>query len=503
MRVLLVHPSVVNDTPQPPLGVAYVASYLHGICNHDVRLIDLGTQPPVHAVDTLRKKIKEFNPGIVGISFLTTQFEIAMKCFRMVKSVSNNIITVAGGVHTSSLPEEVLNQPAVDFAVFGEGEMTMAELTEAVNTNKTSFEGIKGLGFKKEGRIMLNSPREPIKDIDTIPLPFWKDLSKTKYTDLSFRYADKDSPHDEVRFFPVLTSRGCPNKCNFCAVNVVSSGKLRFRDPEKVFREIQWLYNDYGARYFQIIDDTATVKKGNMITLCRMIIDSGMDIKWGCKSRVNTVDPELLGYMKKAGCRLISFGVESGDQEILKKIGKNITLEQVKKAFTTTKQTGILTEAYFMVGNIGETWESVNRTISFIKELDADYVGCSITVPFPGTEIYRIIKEKGWLKNIDYSKFNAAFHFVGDPLPIMRTEAMSQRDLLNAYYKVNSSIVMKKMKLAYGNKFYLKPTYYKREIFFRIRSMGIRRFASVLYNLFVNRGLTGQRLMKFSRGAEK
>lgn len=485
MRILLVHPTVLNDTPQPPLGIAYVASYLHSICNHDVRLIDLGPQHTVHAINVLRQEIEEYNPDIVGLSFLTTQFNVAMECFRTVKSIKNDLLTVAGGVHTSALPDEVLSEPAVDFAVFGEGELTMAELTEAVNTNKTSFEGIKGLGFKKEGRIMLNPPREPIKDIDTIPLPFWKDLSKTKYTDLSFRYADKDSPHDEVRFFPVLTSRGCPNKCNFCAVNVVSSGKLRFRDPEKVFREIQWLYNNYGARYFQIIDDTATVKKGNMITLCRMIINSGMDIKWGCKSRVNTVDPELLGYMKKAGCRLISFGVESGDQEILKKIGKNITLEQVKKAFTMTKQTGILTEAYFMVGNLGETWESVDRTSGFIKGLDADYIGCSITVPFPGTEIYRLVKEKGWLANINYSKFNAAFHFVGDPLPIMRTEAMSQRDLLKAYYKVNCSIVIKKMRTAYGSQFYINPVFYKREILYRINTMGIKRLLSVLYNLFL------------------
>jgi radical SAM superfamily enzyme YgiQ (UPF0313 family) len=187
--------------------------------------------------------------------------------------------------------------------------------------------------------------------------------------------------------------------------------------------------------------------------------------------------------MRRAGCRLISFGVESGDPEILKKIGKNINLEQVKSAFGMTREMGMLTEAYFMVGNMGETWKSVNRTIDFLKILEADYVSCSITVPFPGTALYGIVKEKGWLKENDYSKFNAAFHFVGDPLPIMRTDDMSPRELLKAYYKVNRSLVIKKMATAYGRGFYLNPTFYKREILFRMRSMGARRLSSVMYNL--------------------
>lgn len=486
MRILLVHPSVLNDTAQPPLGVAYVASYLKAVAKQDVVLLDLGPQQRSRALNILNEEIQKFRPDIVGVSFLTTQYELAAEFFEAAKAYDKDIVTVAGGVHTSAMPEEVLGQPAVDFVVCGEGEITMTELADALGRGMTAFDGITGLGFKKDGRAVINPRREPIMDLDTLPPPLWEHLSGNRYTDLSFRYAgagSKETEHKEVRFFPVLTARGCPNHCNFCAVNVVSNGKLRFRKPEEVFKEIKWLHDDYGARYFQVIDDTATVKKKNMIALCQMIIDSGMNIKWGCKSRVNSVDIELLGYMRRAGCRLISFGVESGDPEILKKIGKNINLDQVKSAFGMTREMGMLTEAYFMVGNMGETWKSVNRTIDFLKILEADYVSCSITVPFPGTALYGIVKEKGWLKENDYSKFNAAFHFVGDPLPIMRTDDMSPRELLKAYYKVNRSLVIKKMATAYGRGFYLNPTFYKREILFRMRSMGARRLSSVMYNL--------------------
>lgn len=483
MRILLVHPSVLNDTPQPPLGIAYIASYLHSLQKHEVRLIDFAQEPPSYSIDRLRAEIKDFKPQIVGISFLTPQYRTAMEYFKISKSLNKDIWTVAGGIHASSLPSEVLSDASVDFIVCGEGEITMAELADTLSDG-LSIAAVKGLGYRKDGAIRINPARELMQNLDSLPRPFWSDLSKNTYKDMSFRYDNTQG--NEVKYFPVLTSRGCPNNCNFCAVNVITQRKVRFRDPENVFNEIMWLYNDYDARYFQIIDDTATVKRQNMLGLCHKIINSGLKIKWGCKSRVNTVDPELLDSMRQAGCCLISFGVESGDPGILKKIGKNITLDQVKNTFSITKKAGITTEAYFMVGNLGETWSSVNHTIEFIKELEADYISCSITVPFPGTEIYKIVKSKGWLQETDYSKFNAAFHFVGDPLPIMRTEDMTQADLLKAYYKVNGSIVMKKMRTAYGDFFYFNPTFFKREILFRICSMGIRRLSSVLYNLLVN-----------------
>ncbi len=495
MRILLIHPSVVNDTAQPPLGVAYVASYLDSMGEHDVSLLDFAQLAPERSFAVLKEKIEELNPAIMGVSFLTTQQPTAMKYFGIAKSVRPDTFTVAGGVHTSALPEEVLGSTSVDFAVIGEGELTMKELAEAIANGERAYERIRGLGFKKDSKVIINPPRELIEDLDYLPMPFWKDLSMNDYTDRASRYADSKyaGPRNEVKFFSLLTTRGCSNNCTFCAVNVVHKRRLRFRSPKKVFGEIKWLYNTYGARYFQIVDDTATTKRENMLALCRMLIDSGIGVRWTCKSRVNTVDAEMLEYMKKAGCRLISYGAESGDEEILRKIRKNITLEQIKKAFTMTKDAGISSEAFFMVGNLGETWDSVRHTIDFIRELEADDVSCSITVPFPGTEIYKTAKEKGWLEGVDYAKFNAAFHFVGDAFPIMRTEAMSQRELLKAYYKVNGGIVMKKMKTAYGNQFYLNPTFYNREILFRMRSMGIRRLASVVGNLFVNVDPSGER----------
>lgn len=480
MKILLIHPPAIGEIPEPPLGIGYLASYLDSQ-GHTVRAMDMAAIGV--SLDELKLEIEAFNPKVVGVSFITPQYAVAKRCWEIAKSLSRDIITVVGGAHVSALPMESVGEKDVDFVIVGEGELTLAELVDAVERGATDFSGIKGLGYKKDGKIFINPPRELIQDLDTLPMPYWTDLAKGKYIDLPIGF------DHETRYFTILTGRGCPFQCNFCASDTIFKRVLRTRSPENVFSEIRWLYDNYGARYFNFVDDTLTLKRENILALCRMIIDSGMRITWRGTSRVNAVDPEVLRHMKDAGCHLISYGIESGDPKILKLIKKNISLEQAKKAIAMTRQAGIMAHGFFMVGNLGETWDSVDRTINFMKELDADSVSCSIIVPFPGTEIYNLAKEKGWLEETDWAKFNATPHSIGYFLPVMRTEAMSREELVKAYYKVINSFIMTKIKKRYGTAFYLNPIFYRQEVFRRIRAGGFSAFISMLL-----KGILGVRL---------
>lgn len=439
-------------------------------------------------LDELKSEIEAFDPEMVGISFITPQYYLAKRCCEISKSLGRGIITVAGGAHVSALPMEFLAEKDVDFVVIGEGELTLVELVDAIESCAVDFNNIKGLGYKKDGKIHINPPRELIPDIDKLPMPYWKDLAKGRYIEFPTGY------EKETRYFTIITGRGCPFQCNFCASDIIFKRKLRVRSPENVFNEIKWLYDNYEARYFNFVDDTLTLKRKNVLDLCRMIIDSGMNITWRGTSRVNVVDPEILRYMKDAGCHLISYGIESGDPQILNLIKKNISLEQAKKAVTITKEAGIIAHGFFMVGNLGETWETVNRTIDFMKELDADSVSCSIIVPFPGTEIYKIAKARGWLMETNWEKYNTTPHYIGYFPPVMRTESMSQEELVEAYYKVINSFVMSKIKMRYGTTFYLNPIFYRKEVLRRIRAGGITGFISVLL-----KGILGLRLSYIHR----
>lgn len=485
MKVLLIHPPAIGDIPEPPLGIGYIGSYLDKLGYH-VRIIDMSALKM--NFDDLKKDISEFKPDVAGVSFLTPQYNQAVKCFRLLKSSGLNIVTVAGGAHASALPEETLAEEDIDFAVTGEGELTMAELVDAVNKGDKSFENIKGLGFKRGKEIIINPHREFISDLDSLPMPLWKDLAKGEY--ILFPTGFKQ----EVKYFTIMSGRGCPFKCNFCGSGVVFRRVYRARSAENVFKEVKWLYDNYDASYIHFGDDTFTMKKANVIALCKLIIESGIKIVWQCNARVDTIDPEVLSYMKQAGCHQISYGVESGDPEILRLIKKNISLQKVKEAVANTRKAGIDSHAYFMVGNLGETWESVDRTISFIEELDADTVSCAIIVPFPGTEVYEIAREKGWLKETNWDRFNATSHHTGYHLPVMRTEAMSQEELVEAYYKVINRFLVHKIKKRYGVRFYFNPIFYKQEVMKRIRAGGITGLTSILM-----KGILRGRLFSFSR----
>ncbi len=471
MRLLLIHPPTSSRHPEPPLGLGYLGSTL-ARRGHDVRILDM--EPLQIDFAALPGKIAGFSPRVVGVSFMTSQYGFAMKCFAAARRGAPSAATGAGGVPASALPRELMSNRDIDFSVVGEGEVTFPELVERLDGGPSAWKGIAGLAYRDGETVVVNPERPLIEPLDDIPMPLWEELSRARYVDIPLGIGK------EVEVFPLITGRGCPNNCNFCASGVVFRRKLRLRSPQNVFEEMRVLHDRYMARHFNFLDDTLTSRKGNLARLCEMILRAGWDVEWRCTARVNTVDLDLLRAMKRAGCRMVSYGVESGDPQVLRNVRKNIDLDQVREAFRLTREAGLQSMGLFMVGNLGETRASVQRTIEFIKTLGADFVSCAILTPYPGTEIYRIAEANGWLRSRDWDKFVPTPHALKGFQPLMVTESMGEADLLDAYYSVIRSFARTKLRRAYGTSYLLNPNFYRKEVWNRIQAGGVRQFLSLL-----------------------
>lgn len=465
-KVLLIHPptSTKGFCAGQPMGIPYLGAFLKSK-GHKVKLLDMGP----HGVDfdMLPEKLNEASPDIVGLSFMTSQASYAKRVLEIVKRTRPETIIVAGGVHTTALPEEVLHYPEVDFIVIGEGEYVLSDLVSAIEEGGDSFRHIPGVGYKESGGIRIN-PRGPmIKDLNTLPFPLWEELPYDRY---KFVFLGE---REEKVLFPIITGRGCPYLCNFCAEEILFQRKVRFRSIDNIFAEICDVIDRFNAKYISFYDDTLTVSKDRIMDLCNRILDEKINIEWKCTATANTVDEELLRLMKEAGCRMMNFGVESGDPQVIKNIKKPVNHEQVIEAFNLTHKVGIHTTAFFMVGNLGEDWSSVQKTIDFATKLKADVLSCAIMTPYPGTPIYQLATQKGWIKERNWDLYIPSPHSMSDYRPIARNDKMTEDEILKAYYYVNTAFLGRKIVAKYGRLFFLNAYFYKRELFERIKVGGI------------------------------
>jgi radical SAM superfamily enzyme YgiQ (UPF0313 family) len=312
---------------------------------------------------------------------MTDVFPEAVKTAEIVKE-DVGAITIMGGVHPSILPNETVQHPAIDIVVRGEGEMTMLELVKTLETNQgaRALGEIKGITFKVNGRIVSTPQRPPIENINSLPFPA-RDLFPFKlYRGYQYMVRRKPSTH-------IITSRGCPFNCVFCASKTIWGRHCRTRSPDNVVNEIEHLMDKFHIREVLIYDDTFNVDLSRVEAICDEILSRKLDIIWRAQARVSPIREELLKKMKRAGCWCMYFGVESGVQEILRGTQKGITLEQVDRAFKLTKRVGLRTTAYFMIGLPGDNEATVRQTIKYAKHLDPDFAVFSITTLYPGTEL--------------------------------------------------------------------------------------------------------------------
>jgi radical SAM superfamily enzyme YgiQ (UPF0313 family) len=414
MSVLLFNPpTALEGKPTiPPLGLAYLAAVLREN-KIRVKIVDFDLER--EKLPSLEEIIDREQPAIIGLSALTLQIENAYEMARRIKSRRPEIRVVIGGPHPSSLPESTLAESggAVDIVVVGEGEYRLLDIARG-----TDLPDIKGIVFRKNGSWSKTPPSPPISDLDRLPLPARDLLPIARYRGWG---PLKKSPSTHL-----IASRGCPYECIFCSEKSVFGKTHRSRDPARIVDEIEHLVRVYGMREVAFYDDLFTLRKRNVMAICREILDRKLAIQWKTLSRVDTVDAEVLRAMKSAGCWLISYGFESGSQDVLNNIRKRQTIGQCLEAAAWTRQAGIKTFGFFMIGNIGETEATVGETIRFARRLRPDYFQFTIVRPDPGSYLFNQFREQLKQEGVSWNEYYAfptgrsLMPVVGTTLPLER-----------------------------------------------------------------------------------
>ncbi|MBN3037964.1 MAG: radical SAM protein [Candidatus Omnitrophica bacterium] len=356
-------------------------------------------------LEGLKGIIKEFKPRLVIINTATPSIENDLSCALSIKEVDSSIKTAAFGIHVTALDEECLKSyPCVDFIIRGEPEYTARDLAIAIRDN-TPYQDIKGISWQKDGSISRNNEREFIEDLDRLPSPAWEQVNIANYT----------MPITGEVFLLVMASRGCPHPCTFCAASTLYGKKRRYRSAKRIVDEMQDCKDHFGVSSFLFWAEGFVSDREHVYALCDELEERGLKFKWVANSRVDTVDLALLKRMRKAGCWMIGYGIESGNQDILDLVKKGTTLSQAQEAVRLAREAGIKSTAHVIVGFPGETKEHILRTAAFINKLDVDFLQLYCCVPFPGSVLYSQAKREGLVNTDDWSMFEQNFCVLDTP----------------------------------------------------------------------------------------
>lgn len=395
LKVALVNPpipeGVYHHQPYLPLGLAYLAASLES-SGFDVSVIDC----PAMGIDfkSLEKILSNLMPSIIGITSMTPTINSALSCARYAKNACEDALVILGGPHASFMDEEILaREPSIDVIVRGEGEVTIVELAKCLSENK-KFHDVAGITFRHNNKIVRNQDRGYIQNLDELPFPAYNHFELKRY-ELFGR-----------RLLPIMSSRGCPFQCSFCVTSRIFGRAFRARSPKNVVEELMRLECNYGADAFTFYDDTLTLNRDRILKICREMQSRKLNLPWDCQTRVDAVSREVLLEMKRAGCHQIFFGVESGSQKILDIIGKGTTVEQNERAIKMAKEVGLFVSISVIIGYPGETVDTINQTMEFIRKTKPDDVYICVATPYPGTQLYEQIKSLGWSICENWDKFD-------------------------------------------------------------------------------------------------
>ena len=405
MRVLLINPYYpLTEMPSPPLGLCYVAAAFER-AGATVRILDLVVSP--YSRDRIEKLLREFRPRLVGATCVTMSFNAAMMVLRDTKAIDPSIITVMGGPHVTYRARETLvEEPALDLAVLGEGETIVAEMTAilACGQGIDALKRVPGITLRDGDAIHESMPREHRVDVRKLPLPARHLVPMERYRALDLAAS-------------MITSRGCPFQCIFCVGRKMSGAKVRYRDAVDVVDEMELLAK-LGFSQINIADDLFTAKKKHCFAICDEIIRRGLNVRWTAFSRANTVSPDLLAKLKEAGCVHLSFGFESANEEILKTVNKRIDRSDMMRAVEMCREAGMSAQASFIYGLPGETPGTMEETAEFrrlIHSLGMES-GIHLLAPFPGTLVRERAAEYGVrILTDDWSQYTANSAIVETP----------------------------------------------------------------------------------------
>lgn len=442
LKVALINPAQPTKYPQPPMGLALIAAVLERE-GYQVTVLDanaLGLQP-----EDIVPKVT--NADVVGLTAMTPTISTALSIAHHIKQANPELIIILGGTHATLLPEETLaTAHEIDIIVRGEGEETIIELLKALE-HKQPLADIPGISYREDGKVISTAARSTSTDLDSLPFLAYHLLPWQRYK--------PHPPHGcALPFAAIITSRGCPYRCSYCSKPIFGN-KFRGQSPQRVAEEIAYYKERFGIKELAFYDDVFTLNKKRTYAIADEMLKRRIKIRWTCETRVNLVDKELLHHMKQAGCYAIAYGIESASQETLDALHKDITLEQVGEAVGITREVGLQTVGYFMIGSPGETPETISKTIQFAKKLKLEFAQFAVATPFPGTELYNL-----YLKNSrnDISWENFVYEGTGTKItPVFETSLLSRTDL--EYWTGR----------AY-KEFYLRPSYLRHRIY-KMRSI--------------------------------
>ena len=436
MKVLLINPltnekGMLNITTN--LGLGYIATSLrrNGI---DVEILD-GVKSGMSKAK-ITERLKKLDYDVAGFQVYTYSVPDVQEGLRLVKSLNPEIITVIGGAHPSGDPEGTLSQlEGADFAFRGEAEIGLPKLLNKINGGEADYQykDISNLIWRENGKVHCN-PLQPVEDLDSLGMPSWDLINPNDYPNAPIGAVAKNFP-----LATISTTRGCPYPCTFCANSLIMGKKVRGRSAKSVLDEMQLLYDDYGVREFQIIDDTFTSKRDMAVGVCKGIIEKGLNVSMSFPNgvRLSTLDEELLKVLEKAGTYSLGLGIESGSEKTLKTMKKVQTIEEIReKVDLIHRVTKIRTTGFFIIGYPGEEKEDILKSIKLSKELPIDRAQVTIFLPVPGSAMYNKLIEEGKLHFSDFRE--VTFHnivYVPDKLTLGQLKRLRLRAYLEFYLR--------------------------------------------------------------------
>jgi anaerobic magnesium-protoporphyrin IX monomethyl ester cyclase len=425
-RVLLLSPPLTLEkrygslgkggSNMPPIGLLYLGSILRK-SGYEAFLLDPSC--PERSLEDLIKEIVDIKPDYVGISVPTMAIKPAAIFAKELKQALPHIKSIIGGPHISAVPEATMERyPEFDIGVLNEGEYTLIELLEALNS-KSGLDKVKGIVYRESNGLFITPQRPFIDNLDELPYPAWDllpPLENYKLTATRFQ----DNPTASF-----ISSRGCFGRCTFCDVGVFGR-RIRGHSSEYVLNMIDQLIKGYNVKSLIFNDDTLAYNKKRLEDICKGIRERFSSIPWSCSSRIDLMKPDTLEMMRKSGCFQIAYGIESGVQSILDSINKGITLNQIKQVVEWTDKAGIRAKGYFMLGFPDDTVETIRETAEFAKSLPLSDFQMTFLTPFPGSAMYEIASKEGQFEN-DWEKMNM-WEIVFIPKGITKKELVRERN---------------------------------------------------------------------------
>ena len=386
-----------------PLGLAYLASVLRN-AGHEVEVLDINAMR--YTKEQAENKIKASQCDLIGTGGLITVAKYLKWLIETIKKHKPEIKVVVGGGVATSIPKLILENTLADIACIGEGEVTILEITKAIEKN-SSLSDVAGIYYKDEnsGQIIKTAPRQAIANLDSIPLPAYDLFPMDIYVNNPVGYINKNkwangAAKDQSipKSMNINVTRGCPYRCIYCYHDFVGAG-YRHHSPEYVLNEMRFLNQHYGVTYFVWADDESMIKKRFIYQFCDLMKKEKPGFEFSISGRVNLVDRDILESLKEAGCNMVGYGIESGSQKMLDLMKKNATVEQSKNAIILTREVFGDISPTFVLGLPGETAETVQETIDFCKDVNLVPEAIFFATAYPGTELYDLALKKGLIKN--------------------------------------------------------------------------------------------------------